>query len=98
MIISSRPDESFSAHADFTQAELELMTVLLYNVKLGNGFTEWRDAAFTLINKLDDMAFYKYQNMDFAADAVAKINMEIHLLDSRGRAAGILNEDYEIVV
>jgi hypothetical protein len=79
---------------DLTDAELELISALVYNVRLGKG-SIYREAAYDLMNKIESFK----QDDDYISRASALVDPECDVLDSHGTPAfTIRNQDYEVVV
>ena len=79
--MSSRPDDddaSFSLE-ELNHDELCLISAFLYQTKLGSGISSYRDAAFSLLDKISDI-----MGDDFVADAADDVDMQIVIQDSAG--------------
>lgn len=81
MIISSRPEEIDTALSleKLTEDEIKLISALLYTVRLGHNISPFRDAAFTLITKIDDI-----YGSDFMEQASEDVDFKICVMDGSG--------------
>lgn len=93
--ISSRPgEESVLALDDLVPAELELITALLCNVKLGRGWP-YRDAALSILTKIE-----KYSaDPNFLTNASDAVDVSVNVLDGAGQPLFTFdNAHFEIIV
>ncbi len=80
-IISSRPGEESTGLAidSLSIAELELIGAYLWCTRLGKGISPYRDAAYTLMNKINDL-----MGDDFLEHAAINVDMVVDIIDSNG--------------
>lgn len=94
-VISSRPDELEMGFLDeLDEDELRLIAALLYNVRLGPG-SVFREAAFSLMQKLEDYT----DDHDFTHDSGQLVNVKINVMDPNGaKLMTLANDCFEIEV
>lgn len=78
-ILKSRPDPEPAEGVDVNMLSVEeaqLVAAFLYQTKLGMNVSPYRDAAFTLLGKIEDL-----YGIDFTGQAASDVDMTINLLD-----------------
>lgn len=91
MNLSSRPEveeEPGLAIGWLTNEELELICAFLYPTRLGKGISPYRDAAFTLMEKIEAL-----KGSPFIDTAAANVNLMIDVLDNHGIVIQTLTQD-----
>ena len=79
-ILSSRPGEEEELNIEsFSLHELELIAALLWPCRLGQNVSPYRDAAFTLMTKIED-----YMGDKFMEDSAIDVDMKIDIMDPNG--------------
>jgi hypothetical protein len=80
-IISSRPgSEAVDLELNsLSIAELQLIGAYLWVTRLGRGVTPYRDAAFTLMTKINNL-----MGDDFLEHAAIDVDMVVDIIDSNG--------------
>lgn len=81
--LSSRPDDGEDDDKivldDLDFEELQLISAFLWSTKLGRGVSPYRDAAFTLMTKIEDM-----MGQDFIQESSEDVDLQIAIVDSAG--------------
>lgn len=80
-ILSSRPDEG-TGKLDLqtlSREELQLISSFLWITRLGKGVSPYRDAAFTLMDKIE-----KLMGEDFTEHSAIDVDMKADILDQQG--------------
>lgn len=93
--LTSRPEEGEDPFQvqDFTIEELELISSLLYQVRLG-GPTVYSKAALNILEKVSN-----YLDDDFLQNSSDKVNVKIEVLDINGSPVMIFdNHHFDIIV
>lgn len=88
-IISSRPDDSGLEINTLTFDELELISAFLYCTRLGSGVSPYRDAAYSLMEKIVDML-----GDQFMADASSNVDMVFDIIDTNGTVTRSVGHDF----
>jgi hypothetical protein len=91
MNLSSRPEaeeEPGLALSWLTDEELELISAFLYPTRLGKGISPYRDAAFTLMEKIEAV-----KGSQFLADAAMNVSLMVDVLDDQGIVIQTLSQD-----
>lgn len=78
-ILKSRPDAEGITLEALTNHELELIASFLWNTRLGSHVSPYRDAAFTLMTKIEELKGDK-----FTEDAAIDVDMKVHIIDQNG--------------
>lgn len=78
-ILKSRPDAEGITLEALTDHELELIAAILWVTRLGKGVSPHRDAAFSLMTKIEELKGDK-----FCEDAAIDVDMKIDIIDSNG--------------
>jgi hypothetical protein len=85
---SSRPDEvSGLTLASLGTAELELISSFLWSTRLGNGVSPHRDAAYSLMCKIEEL-----MGEDFIEFAASSVCLEIDVMDHSGNLVNTLQQ------
>ena len=88
--LTSRPDEEEStiALAALSDAELELMAAFLCCTRLGHNISPYRDAAFELIKKIEEL-----RGDDFLDHASSNVDLTVDVMDQHGSLIETLSQD-----
>lgn len=78
-ILKSRPDEVSLSLEGITEEELELISAFLWITRLGKGVSVHRDAAFSLMTKIEELKGDK-----FMEHAALDVDMKVDVIDSNG--------------
>lgn len=94
MRITSRPEieeEPGVALEWLSHAELELIAAYLWPTRLGTGISQYRDAAFTLMEKI-----VSAKGNHFLSDAA--MNVDLYVVDKNGHIVQSLSQAVEFIV
>lgn len=86
-VLSSRPwqlsDSTGVPITKFDTAELELIGAFLWCTRLGKGISPHRDAAFTLMSKIEEE-----MGANFLSDAAADVDLHVTVNNNLGQQIG----------
>lgn len=90
MGLTSRPEEEETGLAiqALDEAELELIAAFVWNTRLGQGISKYRDAAFTLMEKLEAVG-----GDDFLEEAAKNVDLRIDVMDYNGHLVQSITAD-----
>lgn len=78
-ILKSRPDEEVLALESLSEDELKLISSFLWVTRLGRNVSPYRDAAFSLMTKIEELKGDK-----FMEHAAIDVDMKVDIIDSNG--------------